>query len=169
MYSHKVTYTNHQNSFSWPVTGLCDRIRAAHEQCLRFDDRKRRYRLMRHRICSEWVVNGFRTNTIRKTTRSDNPPGTVLIVLYFQILILVFQKWSQGMKIIYSSLKSRVNASQRTHSGNLFRGDQTGIQSAGNIFLYFFLANIIHELPEKVGQSTITPLLISVEFLENRL
>jgi hypothetical protein len=56
-----------------------------------------------------------------------------------------------------------------THSGNPFRGSQTGIQSAGNIFLYFFLANIIHELPEKVGQSTITPLLISVEFLENRL
>ena len=110
MYSNKVTYTNHQNSFPWALTSLSDRIPAAHEECLRFDDRKRPYRLMRHRICSEWVVNGFRNNTIRKITRSDTAPGALLIVLYFQILIRLYQKWSQRMKTIYSSLKTRVNA-----------------------------------------------------------
>ena len=39
----------------------------------------------------------------------------------------------------------------RTHSRNPFRGDQSDIQSAGTIFPYFFLVNIIHELLEKVG------------------
>ena len=142
MYSNKVTYTNHQNSFPRALMCLSDRIPAAHEECLRFDDRKRPYRLMRHRICSEWVVNGFRNNTIRKITRSDTAPGALLIVLYFQILIRLYQKWSQRMKTIYSSLKTRVNALQRTHSRNPFRGDQTGLQSA-RIFLSIFSQLII--------------------------